>query len=88
MTTGSAPAHAAIAVCHGRERSRSLRVTPGGGRLRLRQAHGIATRRRQGGNRQQSRDNDAQNKAHDVPPASSGRPRLFPSVALPILASF
>ena len=88
MTTGSAPAHAAIAVCHGRERSRSLRITPRGSRLRLRQAHGAAPRGRRGGNRQQRRDNDAENKTHDVPPGSPDRPPagVFPLGALPISA--
>ena len=36
----------------------------------LRQAHGAAARRCQSGSRQQRRDNDAQNKTHDVSPFS------------------
>jgi hypothetical protein len=68
MTAGSAPIHTALAVGHGRERGRSLLVTPRGGGLGTRQAHGSIAFCRQCGTRQQRGDNDTQDKTHDAPP--------------------
>jgi hypothetical protein len=79
MPAGRTPAQTGLAVSRGRERSRSLLVTPRSGGLRTRQADSSTAFGRQCGSRQQHGEYDAQDKTHDGPPFSlSTRESVFP----------
>jgi hypothetical protein len=69
VTAGGTSVHAAFLVGRELERGRRLLVAFRREGLRMRQAQGSATLC-QGGNWQQRRNNDAQDKTHDVPPFS------------------